>query len=531
MRSCGGRTIAFVTTQRVDGWLGDEDVRSAWQVRAGREGERDEAALDEGLIIVGWDEVADLRQYQNRDALRRALRDRYPDRSVYVIGNWTGQLWRFAHEIAEGDHVVMPLKSQGQLAIGEVTGPYEYRDESLPGFQHVRPVRWLRTEVDRAEFGADLRSSLTSLLTVCQLTRHRAPERIAEIARSKPDPGWRHKSASVDPDATQADLWEAVSAGAGPVKLTVRELLAKWNFSRRTATSQSVIQSELSERGVATRPSFTTARMDSVVELVAVAAEPTASDKDLRPAQATAPEEDLDEADELPVKWLVSAVLPNDRGVESVVVGSSLAVAVTRMLATNYSQLAVVNELGDYAGAVGWESIGRARLARADATLEDATVQVRVVQHDDDLFAQLDEIFLRGYVLVRGDDGSLIGVVTAHDLARQFGALARPFSLVEEAELRMRRQVMRVLPEDLIAQFAPKWGSGIPTFGGYGKLLQDREVFHQLGWQLDHETFLELVDKVKSIRNELMHFSQDTLPARDLETIEGFVSMLRTVDR
>jgi len=442
-----------------------------------------------------------------------------------------GQLWRFSHEMSEGDLVVMPLKSRSQFAIGEVVGPYQFLVDAQPGFRHVRPVRWLRIVVAPSEFGADLRGSLGSLLTVCQLSRHGALQRIGKIATNQADPGWRHQSANVDPDATRTDLWQAVATGAEPVKLTVRELLARWDFTRRTATSLAVIQAELADRGIITRPSFATARMDSVVELVTVAVEPDSTAE--TPAQfEPADVAEADGPDDLPIKWSVSAVLPTDRGVQTVILGSPLSVAITQMLATGYSQLAVVNEDGHYMGAVSWESIGRARLADSEADLRDATVQARVVDYDEDLFAQIDEIYQRGYVLVRGEDRrALVGIVTAHDLARQFGTLARPFSLVEEAELRLRRQVKRAISEDVLIDKTPKWARGTPTFGGYSHLLKELATFELLGWQLDHATFLSLLDNVKNIRNELMHFSQDTMPQHDLDTIDGFVSMLRAVDR
>lgn len=497
-------------------------MRSAWLVRAGRAGEHEKEALQLDLVIIGW-RVPDLSQFDTKGKLRRALAELFPARSAYVVGNWTGQLWRFAREMTDGDLVVMPLKSENRLAIGEVVGSYRYRADAEEHTRHVRQVRWLRIDVTRDEFDADLRNSLGSLLTVCQLRRHDAPQRIELISRNEPDPGWRHAATNVDPDATRADLWDAVTAGSGPVRLTIRELLAMWGFSRRTATSESVIQAELAERGLTTRPSFTTGAIDSVLELVEVDVEPTDEGAN---AEAAASEDDL------PVKWLVGAVLPADGDVESVQVGSTLTEAMTRMLATNYSQLAVVDEHGHYQGAVTWESIGRARLSDAEAGLAAATVQVSVVDYDNDLFEQIDEIYRRGYVLVRGEDRkTLIGIVTAHDLARQFGVLARPFSLVEEAELRLRRQVLRTLPEELVSKHVPPWGNGAPTFGRYHQLLDKPETFRLLGWPLDRETFLRHIDKVVAIRNELMHFSSDTLPAHDLEIVEGFVSMLRTVDR
>lgn len=498
-------------------------------MRAGRSGERDEEALREGLAIVGWDDVPDLSEFETKNHLRSYLLHVYQNRTPYVVGNWTGQLWRFSHEMGAGDLVVMPLKSTSQVAIGEVVGPYRYRTDAKPGFRHVQPVRWLRTDVDPAEFDPDLRSSMGSLLTVCQLTRHEAPQRIEAIAGKRPDPGWRHKSASVDPDTTLDELWEAVATGSEPVRLTVRELLAKWDFTRRTATSLAVIQTDLAEQGVATRPPLTSARMDSVVELVTVAAEPDSGTETAHDPNSSA---DTDEPEDLPVKWSVSAVAPTDRKVQTVVNGSSLSVAITRMLATGYSQLAVVDDQGHYQGAVSWESIGRAQLATPDATLRDATVHARVVNHDDDLFTQIEEIYQRGFVFVIGEDRkTLEGIVTAHDLTRQFGALAQPFSLVEEAELRLRRQVKRTVPEELIRPHTQRWSHGVPTFGKYVHLLKDPATFELLGWSLDHATFLELLERVVAIRNELMHFSQDRLPTSDLHTVDGFVAMLRTVDR
>lgn len=508
-------------------------MSSAWQVRAGPRGERDEEALNEGLAILGWDEMPDLSGFPTKSALRAEIRRRYEAASVAAVGNWTGQLWRFSHEMTDGDLVVMPLKSRGLIAVGEITGPYRYREQARPGFRHARPVRWIRTDVERDEFGPDLRDSMGSLLTVCRLTRHESVRRVTEIAHRRPDPGWRHESASLDPDATRAELWQAVESDAEPVRLTVRELLAKWNVTRRTATSLDTVQADLADQGLATRPPFTTARLDSVVELVPIAVEPDSTEQSPTPIPQTgAP--DTAEPDELPIKWLVNAVLPADSGVDSVQAGSPLAEAITRMLAMQYSQLAVLDADGNCEGAVSWESIGRAQLNEPAATLADATAKVEVVHYDDDLFDQIDKIYKRGFVFVQGEDRrTLTGIVTAHDLVRQFGVLARPFSLIEEAELRLRRQVKATLPEDLITKYLPRWanGDGNPTFGKYRDLLTDPSVFTKLGWPLHHKTFLDLLGRISAIRNELMHFSQDTLPTEDLAAVEGFVAMLRAVDK
>jgi restriction system protein len=442
-----------------------------------------------------------------------------------VVGNWAGQLWRFYREMNEGDLVVMPLKNVRQFAIGEITGSYHYRPDATPDCRHARPVRWLRTDIDPGEFQPDLRGSLGSLLTVCRLSRHDAVRRIGEIAAGRPDPGWQHASANLAPDATRADLWEAVETAAAPVTLTVRDLLVMWGYRRRTATALVTVQSELAEHGVTTRPPFTTARMDAVVELVPIAVEPGEPGSEPAAPEAEAP-------DDLPAKWTVRALLPAEPAVETITAGRPLAAAVTLMLAKDYSQLAVIDEHGCYAGAVSWESIGRARLANPEPTLRDATTQVRVIDFDEELFGQIDEIYRRGYVFVRGEDRrTLIGIVTANDLARRFGTLTRPFSLLEEAELRLRRHTKRSLPEDVLDKAVPPWANGNPTFGNYVRIFETPHHFTLLNWPLDHTMFLDLLKEARRIRNELMHFSGEEVPEQDLAAVEGFCATIKAVDQ
>jgi restriction system protein len=131
-------------------------------VRAGRKGERQTAALNEGLVIAGWEEVGDLSRIGDREELRELLAEIYPQLSPQVIGNWTGQLWRFREEMTSGDLVVMPVSGRGQrqLAVGVVRGPYHYRATAEPGFRHTRPVEWRRKDLDRDAVQSDLRDSI-----------------------------------------------------------------------------------------------------------------------------------------------------------------------------------------------------------------------------------------------------------------------------------------------------------------------------------------------------------------------------------
>ena len=80
----------------------------AWTVRGGRYGEREQTALDEGLIILGWENLRDLSLVASIAELRRVLHEAYPDAAERRIDNWAHQLWRFVHSMQVGDFVVMP---------------------------------------------------------------------------------------------------------------------------------------------------------------------------------------------------------------------------------------------------------------------------------------------------------------------------------------------------------------------------------------------------------------------------------------
>lgn len=114
----------------------------AWLVRAGRSGEREALALEQGLAVIGWDELPDLSGSRTRDSLMEALRRAYPDDGTKRFLSWQAQLWAFVHSISEGDLVALPLKATPAVAIGHVTGNYRYRNDLPSGARHTRPVKW-----------------------------------------------------------------------------------------------------------------------------------------------------------------------------------------------------------------------------------------------------------------------------------------------------------------------------------------------------------------------------------------------------
>jgi restriction system protein len=505
-----------------------DGTQSAWLVRGGEYGQREARALAEGLMIAGWAELGNIGSYHTREEIREALKSTYPDVAENVIANWTGQLWRFAKQISLGDLVVMPLHTQpGKVAIGRVEGPYEYKTEEPEGFRQVRRVEWLRTDIPREAFGTDLRASISSLLTVCGLTRNEAARRIAFLAEHGVDPGMDGAE-----EITTADelLEDAASRDPGnPRQLTIRSFLEHWGQARRIGSVEATIKRDLADKGLTTRPSFMEGSLDDEIAIIPARVEPDTS-------STAEPEEEAQDAQEHePATHRISGLPPSK--LESVKPTESLELVQTKMLDKKYSQLGVIDDDGKFCGVVSWESIGKAHIAYANPTLEQATVPAVTVDHHAPLLEQIGVIYGKGFVLVRGTDGVTVdGIVTAADLTRQFGDLARPFMLVEEVESRLCLREDKVFSLDELREAEkPYKRAGIQraadfTLGTHFHLLKEEKNWAKLGWNVDHQFFLDKLREVTKIRNGLMHYSPDPTPADIYDKIEGLLEILRAAD-
>ncbi|WP_047867727.1 CBS domain-containing protein [Nocardiopsis sp. RV163] len=510
-------------------------------IRSGRHGEREDLCLREGVIIVGW-HIGDINECRTREELKRRVRAAYPDAAKGSVANWTGQLWRFARLVLEGDHVVMPLKnsskSSQKVAIGRVVGHYEYDDRAPEGFRHIRRVEWLRKDVPRTAIQQDLLDSMGSLLTVCGLTRFDAARRVAVLAGGGKDPG--------APTVSEKEEWHEAEGHAellaqavardphNPITMTIRKFLSYWNVARRTPSSEAAIQSDLEEKGLTTQPSFTEGWIDNTIAIVRVGEEPTGEEATSTPL----PENEVEEPPEPTSATLrVGDLEAANRKVVSVKPQDTVRKAVTTMISRNFSQLAVISDDGLCHGVVSWESIGKMRLGGLEPTsVDQVKANVPIVEQDDLLLDQIPHIYGHGFVLVRSSDlKSVSGIVTAADLTLQFGELARPFVLIEEAERRLRQCVDDVFSAEDICAATNKKPDKVKsaadlTLGSYWHLLKGDDEWSRLGWDVDHEEFLDLLKTVTAIRNETMHFSPDPLTEEQIDKLNGFIGLLRVLN-
>jgi len=150
-----------------------------WMVRAGEKGKREHVFFENNIVGIGWKDLPNLSRVRSKEELPDLYRRTYPEDSKAETAVAVGQIWRFIHEIQRGDLVTVPLKSQSAVAIGQITGDYEYRQLPEDTF-HTRPVKWLKT-IPRSELPRDILYSLGAYMTVCRIERNEAEARIRRL--------------------------------------------------------------------------------------------------------------------------------------------------------------------------------------------------------------------------------------------------------------------------------------------------------------------------------------------------------------
>ena len=158
-----------------------------WIVRAGRNGERELDAISKGKLLLGFGEVGDLSKLDSREAIFTHLAVAMPDASENRRKNFAAQLNQFANVIAIDDLVVLPRKLTSGVAIGKVSGPYAFEPDGVS--RHTRTVEWLNEAVPRDTFKQDLRHSFGAFMTVCEIQRNNALDRVQSVLSTGKDPG------------------------------------------------------------------------------------------------------------------------------------------------------------------------------------------------------------------------------------------------------------------------------------------------------------------------------------------------------
>ena len=216
-----------------------------------------------------------------------------------------------------------------------------------------------------------------------------------------------------------------------------------------------------------------------------------------------------------------------------------LSAATTVMHLHDFSQLPVMQGERTVKGIISWKSIGvRAYLDRECSLVRECMdYPAQEVSIHAPLFEAISTIEKHGYVLVRGDDNSITGIVTASDVSHQFMQLASPFLLIGEIEGHLRRLIHGRFTVKELREASPDHegqhitGSADLTFGGFCQLLGNPDRWEKLRLSIDRGVFVKYLDAVREIRNDVMHFNPDGLDQEHKEKLRNGAMFFRNLSR
>ena len=233
--------------------------------------------------------------------------------------------------------------------------------------------------------------------------------------------------------------------------------------------------------------------------------------------------------------YRISKLASANRKPLSVSPDTKLEEAVTHMLTNDFSQLPVMTRGRDVKGIITWTSIGsRLAMGKNCSAARDLMEQHQEIRSDASFFSAISIIAEHQYVLVRGHDQNITGIVTAHDLSLQFQQLAEPFLLLGEIENHVRLVIcQRFTPAELESAKDPTNTKRVVssvadlTYGEYIRLLENPQRWAKLNITVDRKTCIERFESVRRIRNDVMHFDPDGIPEKDLQTLREFARFLQ----
>ena len=323
--------------------------------------------------------------------------------------------------------------------------------------------------------------------------------------------------------------------------VTTRAFLAWFGAQRRGYNIVYRIRSRLRDAELITIPDFESAYIDSFIRFFP---KPKLEfKKTLKIAPAT--DKTVVEPTEIdPVKeaaqdptYRISKLGAANKAVVSVKPDAPLNEAVTVLMSNDYSQLPVMTSDREVKGIVSWKSIGeRIGLGVSGEFVRDFMDAHHEVPHFASMFEAIPTIIAKDYVLVRGEDKIISGIITAADLSLQFMILSEPFLLLSEIENLLRAMIDgRFTLTELKSACDPSdeerevASVADLTFGEYIRLLENEDRWSKFSVAIDRAMFCKKLDEIRRIRNDVMHFDPDGISDEDLDALRDFARFIKRI--
>lgn len=321
-------------------------------------------------------------------------------------------------------------------------------------------------------------------------------------------------------------------AAQHPEPSTVRGLINRFGFERRSSWINGHINNVLDELELETVPNFTTMWLDA---RIAIRLDST------KYAEASSSEL-ADATQRIGSMPTANLIKDGKSSLVSVPPDKPLSTATTIMQLKEFSQLPVMpnNNKRDVKGVISWKSIGvrQALGSKCDSVQDCMEAQAQILPITTPLVEAMSVVTKYGYVLVKNEKGEISGIVTASDLATQFETSAVPFILTGQIEGHLRRLIHGKFTVNEMRETSTGTQGGKPiegasdlTLASYHSLLGKTEHWERLDLNVDQDEFRAHLDEVREVRNNLMHFSPEGPSPEDIAKLHNMAHFFEELVR
>ena len=309
-------------------------------------------------------------------------------------------------------------------------------------------------------------------------------------------------------------LAQEIKTDRQPRSITPRQLFNAFGFERRTSGNCFWVDKFLNENSLWTNPHYNDVWVDEVIML------------EHKPVATTQIQEDpirrintLDSANTIPLYVNNS---------------DSLFRATTLMQYNDFSQLPVVNNgPRSLVGYISWESIAKRKIngATSDQVKDYVEHDIKILRLDTPLIQAIEVIKENDFAVVLAKDNSLCGIVTASDVTSQYFEETQPFALLRELECHLRNLLRdKILVEELqkicCTNDRKLFSIDEMTFGDYVTVFGNENLWNKVNIAADRKTFISMLEDVRIIRNEVMHFRPAGVSEGKSEKLKRIVEYL-----
>ena len=110
-----------------------------WMYAPGENARKWEEFYSQSIMGIGWDDLEDLTQYPDREAMRKKMKDVYDETKPYKHSSLA--TWQFVHTMREGDIVFAKKGVREIVGRGIVKSDYKFMPDRNE-YKHIRKIEW-----------------------------------------------------------------------------------------------------------------------------------------------------------------------------------------------------------------------------------------------------------------------------------------------------------------------------------------------------------------------------------------------------